>query len=314
MDEVRKGKNPNDEKCKIRQDMTIKTFFDDVYVPQHCELSLKPLSRLKNQMLFKNQLAPLHNRKMLDITKPDIERLHKAIGAQSIYAANRALALIKHMYSRAIAWGFPEGNPAKGVAMFREQSRRRFLLPDEIPRFYAALQAPETHENFRNYVILSLYCGQRRGNMLSLRWADVDFTYGVIYIADTKNNEPQSVPLPSQAIDLLRDMKAKSKSEWLFPSRLKPKSHLFDPREPWNDLLRRAGIEDFRIHDLRRTFGSMQAQLGANETIIQKALGDKSRAAAAVYMRVGLDPVRDSIQRMADEVERLALGRPAGEG
>ncbi len=82
-----------------------------------------------------------------------------------------------------------------------------------------------------------------------------------------------------------------------------------DPRLPWRELLKRAHITDFHIHDLRRTFGSYQAQLGANETIIQKALGDKSRAAAAVYMRLGLDPVRDSIQRMADEI--TALAKPA---
>jgi integrase len=311
MNMVSDGKNPNDEKRRIRQDMTLKAFFDDVYFPRHCELSNKPRTRAKNQDLMRRQLLPLHNKKMLAITSADIENLHKKLGAKSIYAANRAVALIKHMYSRAIAWGFPEGNPARGVKMFRERERARFLLPDEIPRFYAALET-EPNPIFKAYILLSLYCGQRRGNMLEIRWPDVDFAHNVIYIADTKNNEPQNVPLPAQAIELLQEMKKTAKSEWVFPSSRKTKLHLQDPRLPWRALLERAGIKDFHIHDLRRTFGSYQAHLGANETIIQKALGDKSRSAASRYMRLGLDPVRDSVQRMADEI--TALAKPAQGG
>jgi integrase len=307
MNDVRNGINPNDKKRKIRNDLTLKAFFNDVYFPRHCELSNKPRTRIKNQNLMRLQLASLHNKKMMDITRADIENLHKTLGRGSIYAANRMLALIKHMYSRAIVWGGYEGiNPALGVKMFAEKQRRRFLLPDEIPRFYKALNSPETPENFRNYILLSLYCGQRRENMLALRWSDVDLTYGVIYLADTKNNEPQNVPLPTQAIDLLKEMRKTAKSEWLFPSSRKIKLHLQDPRQPWHALLKRAGIEDLHIHDIRRTFGSYQAQLGANETIIQKALGDKSRAAASVYMQMGLDPVRNSIQKAMDAITALA--------
>ncbi|MDR2933788.1 MAG: site-specific integrase [Rickettsiales bacterium] len=305
MNKIADGKNPNDEKQKIRQDMTIKEFFNDIYFPRHCLLSTKPASQRKNQNLFRNQLLPLHNKKMLAIKRIDIELLHKILGKESIYSANRMVALVKHMYSRAIIWGFPGENPARGIQMFREKSRSRFLLPDEIPRFYSALEN-EPNPNFRNYILLSLYCGQRRENMLSLRWIDVNLQHGVIYIADTKNNEPQVVPLPEQAIELLQEMKKMVNSEWLFPSSRKQKLHLQDPRAPWKALLARACIENFRIHDLRRTFGSYQAQLGANETIIQKALGDKSRAAASVYMRLGLDPVRASIQKAVDEITMLA--------
>ncbi|MCL2331592.1 MAG: site-specific integrase [Proteobacteria bacterium] len=299
------GKNPNDEKRKIRQDSTLRDFYKKEYFPKHCELSNKPRTRQKNENLFRIQLAPLHNKKMLHINRADIENLHKSLGKKSIYAANRMLALIKHMYSRANAWGLSTDNPARGIKMFRETSRRRFLLPDEIPRLFAALET-ETNPTFRNYILLSLYCGQRRENMLAMRWDDVNLTHNVIYIADTKNNEPQIVPLPEQAVALLHEMKKTAKSEWLFPSSRKTKLHLSDPRLPWRELLKRADIKDFRLHDLRRTYGSYKAQQGANETIIQKALGDKSRAAASVYMRLGLDPVRASVQRAIDEITTLA--------
>ncbi len=100
------GKNPTDEKRKIRQDLTIRDFFNKEYYPKHCELSNKPLTRLKNQNLFKHHLVRLHSKKMMDITRADIENLHKSLGRDSIYVANRAMALLKHMYSRANAWGW----------------------------------------------------------------------------------------------------------------------------------------------------------------------------------------------------------------
>lgn len=307
MPDVNKGINPTDKKRKIRKDVTIKEFFDKTYFPRHCELFTKPLSQRNNLTLMRIQFAPLYNKKMLSLTSADIEIWHKTIGRKSKYRANRALALMRHMYNKAIRWveGI-ENNPTKGIEMFPEESRDRFLRPEELPRLYNALDKPE-NDVIRNYVLLSLYCGQRRGNMLAISWDDVDFDHKVIYIADTKNNEPQTVPLADQAIELLEEMRAKAKSKWLFPSNRNTGCHFVDLRGSWNKLLNDARIENFRLHDLRRTFGSYQAQRdGANPMAIQRALGDKSRAAADVYMRMGLDPVRRSIQGAVDDMVAFA--------
>ena len=75
-----------------------------------------------------------------------------------------------------------------------------------------------------------------------------------------------------------------------------------DLHRPWYALLKRAGIEDFRIHDLRRTFGSYQAITGASLHIIGKSLGDKTSAATNVYSRLTIAAIRDSIQRGADKM------------
>lgn len=255
MEVVSKGKNPNDEKRKIRQDMTIKEFFRDVYVPNHSEVATKPASQRTNDVLFRVQLAPFHNKKMLNITHAELDLWHKSLGKKSIYRANRALALIRHMYNKAIVWGLPGDNPTRGITAFREKSRDRFLRPEELPRFFEALQN-ETNTTFKNYVLLSLFVGQRRGNMFAVRWENVDFVHNAIYIPDTKNNEPQIVPLVDQAIELLKTMKKDATSEWVFPSNRKPGYHFVDCRGAWHGLLARAGIENFRFHDIRRTFGS----------------------------------------------------------
>ena len=186
--------------------------------------------------------------------------------------------------------------------MFREKSRERFLQPDEITRFFAAL-AEEPNEAFKNYVLLSLFIGQRRQNMLSMRWSNVDLNLGFVLFPDSKNGDPQRIPLISQALEILQDMRTRATDDWVFSSRAGSKSgHVEDFHRPWYALLKRANIEDLRFHDLRRTFGSYQAITGASLHIVGKALGDKTSAATQVYARLTMDPVRDSIQRAADKM------------
>jgi integrase len=265
----------------------------------------RPKTQAKDETMFRNNLAPLHNRKMMSVTKVDVERLHVELKDRiSLYTANRAIGLLKHMYNRAIEWGYPEhsGNPAVGIKMFREKSRERFLLPDEIQRLFAAL-AEEPNLIFKNYVLLSLFIGQRRQNMLSMRWSNVDLDLGYVLFPDSKNGDPQKIPLIMQAKEILTEMRKHAINDWVFPSDIGSKSgHVEDLHRPWYALLRRAGIEDFRFHDLRRTFGSYQAITGASLHIIGKALGDKTSAATKVYSRLTMDPIRDSIQRGADKM------------
>jgi integrase len=73
-----------------------------------------------------------------------------------------------------------------------------------------------------------------------------------------------------------------------------------EPKKAWERILREAGAEDLRIHDLRRTLGSYQAATGANSYIIGKSLGQKSQQSTAIYARLNLDPARDSVNKATD--------------
>jgi integrase len=245
---------------------------------------------------------------MITITRADVEHLQITLKNKiSLYTANRTVALVKHMYNKAIEWGYParHGNPAVGIKMFKEQSRERFLQPDELQRLFAAL-AEEPNEVFKNYVLLSLFIGQRRQNMLSMRWSYVDLNLGFVRFPDSKNGDPQRIPLITQAQEILKDMKQYATNDWVFPSETSKSGHLEDLHRPWYALLKRANIENFRVHDLRRTFGSYQAITGTSLFIIGKALGDKTTAATQVYSRLTMDPIRESIQRGADKMLEFA--------
>jgi len=299
------GTDPGQERNEILRDMTLKQFFDTQYYPRHVLVYTRQKSQVKVESMFRNYLPELHNRKMISITRADLERIHLELSNRiSVYTANRTLALVKHMYNKAIEWGYPShhGNPAVGIKMFKEQSRARFLQPDEITRFFAAL-VEEPNDMFRNYVLLSLYIGQRRQNMLSMRWSNVDLTLGFVFFPDSKNGEPQRIPLIAQAVEILKDMRTHATDDWVFSSRAGSESgHVEDFHRPWYALLKRANIEDLRFHDLRRTFASYQAMNGCGDSILGKALGDKTMAAVRVYARLMLDPIRDSIQRAADKM------------
>lgn len=299
------GTDPGQERNEALRDMTLRDFFETQYYPRCSLVYKRPKSQTKDESMFRNYLAPFHSRKMISITRAEVERMHLELRDRiSLHTANRTMALLKHMYNKAIEWGYPRRheNPTIGVKMFKELPRKRFLQPDELGRFFAALDA-EPNEMFKNYVLLSLFIGQRRQNMLSMRWSNIDLKLRSAYFPDSKNGEPQRIPLIDQAVEILKNMRQYATDDWVFPSNGGSKSgHVEDFHRPWYALLKRAGIENFRIHDLRRTFASYQAITGASLHIVGKALGDKTSAATRVYARLTMDPVRDSIQRAADKM------------
>jgi integrase len=188
-------------------------------------------------------------------------------------------------------------NPCRGVKKFKENSRSRFLQPSELQRFFRELDARETPELFRDYIYISLLTGARRSNILSMRWSEIDVTSRLWRIPSnkSKNAEEMTVPLTREAIDILERRKRTARSVFVFPSSGKT-GHLQEPRRPWKNLLNRADIDDLRLHDLRRTLGSYQTITGASTAIVGKTLGHKSPEATAVYARLNLDPVRQSIE------------------
>jgi len=297
------GDDPSAERDEARKDMTLREFFETQYFPRYAQVHKRPKSQVKDESMFRNYLTPFHNRKMISIKHAEIERLHAELCARiSPYTANRAIGLLKHMYSKAIEWGYPKRheNPVIGIKMFKEKPRDRFLQPDEIKRFFAALNE-ESNELFKSYVLLSLLIGQRRQNMLGMRWSHTDLTLRSAYFPDSKNKEAQRIPLSDQAVQLLSEMQKHATGDWVFPSNGGSKSgHIEDFHRPWYALLSRANIPNLRFHDLRRTFASYQAINGASSFVLGRALGDKTDAAVKVYAHLTDDPVRQSIQKATD--------------
>ncbi len=295
--------DPAQERQDTLRDMTLKQFYETQYFPRHTT-SLKANSKRSEHLFFYNHLSCFHNRKMISITKFDIEKLRDDLKQDGkLHTANRVITLISSIYARALEWGYPTryGNPALGISKFTEKSRDRFLHPEEIERFWKALEE-NPNEIFKKYIKLSLFIGQRKNNILSMKWSDIDFDMGFVYFADTKNGESQQIPLTLQAISLLKEMKENKTSDFVFPSETSASGHYEEPKRAWKTLLKTAKIENLRLHDLRRTQGSYQAITEASLNIIGKSLGHKSISSTQIYSRLTADPIRESMQKATDKM------------
>lgn len=299
-----KGIDPGEKRRENLHDITFKQFYETIYRPEYSIVYKKPRSVVNDDSIFTHHLKDFHNRMMLGIKPVEIAKLHNNTKqTHSPYTANRVLSLIKHIYVIAAKHGYMNGhaNPAADITKFKEQTRDRFLQSDELQRLFAALET-EQNEVFKNYILISLYSGQRRSSILSLRWSQVDLVNGFIYLPDTKNGEPMRVLMTNQLRELLKKINHSKNSDWVLPSVRSKSGHLEDPKRPWHELLRRAGIKNLRLHDLRRTMGSYQAISGASLYIIGKSLGHKSTSATQVYARLTVDLVRNAMQKATDKM------------
>jgi integrase len=316
------GINPQAEKRRARTSMTLAELFHH-YIETHAKHHKRTWqddqemferyfgrapdadkSEKKQDGKKKDKPAPFaswRNRRLNTITETDVKNLHVKLGANhGKYAANRVLALLSAMFNNAKL-----ANPGKGVQRFPEQSRERFLEADELPRFFQAL-VDEPNTVIRDFILVAILTGARRSNVQSMAWTDVKLDRGTWLIPQTKTGSPQTVHLAPAAVKVLKSrFDTRNGSPFVFPGCGKT-GHLVEPKAAWGEILNRAGLKDLRIHDLRRTLGSWQAAGGASLPIIGKSLGHRDGSpATAIYSRLNLDPVKQSVNAATGAMEQL---------
>lgn len=304
------GNDPAQIRRVERTEMTLDDLHNE-YMIRCAAFNRRPDKPKANYRLY---LSAWGKRKLSTIRHEEVDRLHKKIGRENgIVTANIALKLLHVMFNKAInEWRIWSGeNPAHGIKKFPEQSRDRFLQSDELPRFFQAV-AEEPNESIRDYVLISLLTGARRTNVLEMRWQDVSFERAEWRIGMTKNGTPQTVTLSPEALEVLRNRKPLEEAAFVFPGTGK-QGHLAEPKKGWTRILERAGIADLRIHDLRRTLGSWQAKTGASLAIIGKSLNHKNQSTTAIYARLDLDPVRQSVNTATSAMMAAAGVRQAAD-
>ena len=303
------GKNPADRLREAKREMTLSDLFQE-YMERRAAFNKRPD---KPKATYRLYLSDWNNRKLSTIRHEEVDRLHKKIGrSNGQVTANIVLKLLHVMFNKAInEWRIWKGeNPAHGIAKFPEQSRDRFLQSDELPRFFQSV-AEEENKTIRDYVLISLLTGARKSNVLAMRWQDINFERAEWRIEETKNGTPQTVALSLEAIEILQNRKPSNDAVFVFPGSGKT-GHLMEPKKGWKRILERAGIDNLRLHDLRRTLGSWQAKIGASLAIIGKSLNHKNQNTTAIYARLDLDPVRDSVNKATSAMMTAAgLKKPA---
>ena len=298
-----KGINPAEQKRAVREEMTFSALFHlwlEQFAKPHKRSWEDDVRRYQNYMDH-----PFGKKRLSWFTATHVREWHQRLTTQqkqrgpaatiSPATANRSLALLKTVFAEAA----PDlRNPCAGVKMFKETSRERFLQPDEMKRLFDALESEETGEDFRDYIYLSLFTAARRSNVLAMRWTDLDLDAQLWTIPGqvSKNGSTMRVPLADAAIEILERRRRTASSVFVFPSSDSKTGHYTTPTKAWKALLSRAKLHDLRLHDLRRSCGSVMVNQGTSLAIIGGALGHKHHSSTAVYARLQVSTVRDALE------------------
>lgn len=307
------GQDPGEVLGRVRgRDKTIGELWA-WYVDAHMRARVRQWE-VDDRLVRLHVLPAIGNRQLRDVTKADLRELHAGIArgvaeraavrvagephraGTGHRTANHAIVMLRAAWNKALHLDWTTAaNPALAVDLFPVRARKRKLSRDEAERLMASLLEAEDH--LRDLVLLLLFTGARKTNVMAMRFDELalDDPDGAAWrIPVTKAGDDQVIPLESLEVAILRRRRAEVAGDWVFPARTGARrGHMTEPKKGWAAALKRAGIEDLHVHDLRRSLGSFMLNAGAGIEVISKALGHRSIAVTQrAYAHLDLDPIR----------------------
>lgn len=267
-----------------------------------------------------NLMATTHfetwlDRKLDELTVEDVLAVKNKCGKHCI-AANRSVEFIRRLFN----WSggkkdgtevnfWPVENIAKDVSTYDEKPRKRFLQPDELVRFNDELEN-EKHIDLKDFLVLAITTGARRGDLFSMRWKDIQWEREVWSVPYPKNGESYDVQLLDVAVNVLKRRRTEipDSVEYVFPGPGRT-GHLINLKKPWDEFRKRAKLNDFRIHDIRHTCASYQSISGVSLQQIGASLGHRSTQSTQIYAHLHDEAVRAA--RMSGQAKMLQMMKAA---
>lgn len=209
---------------------------------------------------------------------------------------NRLLATIKHMFSKAHQWEMCSDETLKRVRqvkLLEENNRRlRYLSREEC----AALIG-KCKDVTREIVLTALNTGCRKGEILNLKWDNVDMRHGFILLDKTKNGERREIPINNELRAVLQGITRRLDVPYVFFDKVTGKP-LQDVKRSFSTACRQAGIRDFHFHDLRHTFASHLVMNGVDITTVSRLLGHKSLTMTLRYAHLAPKHLKDAVNML----------------
>jgi integrase len=311
------------------------------YLKKHAD---KKRSRYEDNRIIEKDLKPhWKDRKAYDIKRRDvIQLLDKIVERGAPIQANRTLALIHKMYNWGIGRDLVESNPCTQVkAPGREKQRDRVLSEIEIKTLWAAFKVEG--KSIEPMFKLRLVTAQRGGEIESMRWQDIDLesSWWTIPAEFSKNNLSHRVPLSDIAIDILLahkramdtdlektkhkaqesgktedktnyEKKIEKYSKWVFPSPVYKGDHITNVQKAVARVKEHSGVDDFKLHDLRRTAASHMTSMGISRLVVSKILNHVEQGITRVYDRHSYDKEkRTALEKWARRLLTILTGQKA---
>lgn len=203
---------------------------------------------------------------------------------------NREMSCLHHIFSKAVEWELIDQNPfnrGKTLLLKENNKRLRFLNEDEIDRLRDACPG-----YLRRIVKCAIMTGMRRGEILSLKWDQI--RNGFIYLDKTKTNEARQIPISDELERIFKEIRKEQHltSKHVFLYNGKPMKR---NKSAFRTAVKRAGIVDFRFHDLRHTFASQILINGGSLKDVQELLGHKDMTMTLRYSHLTQERKRKAV-------------------
>jgi integrase len=257
---------------------------------------------------YANWLKPRFATKALkDISPLDLERLKREMrdAGKSEATTRHALCIMRQAFNKAVVWRLWSGeNPCKGVSFpSPNNARQRFLSQEEAVQVLESLRRHS--DQVARIAVMSLYGGLRLGEVLGLRWSNVDLKNGIIFVQDSKNRESRPIFITEPIKQILAELTPGLPDEHLFQSKA---------RNPVQQLSKffaltikklklNEGISDPRerisFHTLRHTFASWSVMSGTPVYVVGKALGHRTLMMTVRYSHLAPDSHRAAFEAVA---------------
>ncbi len=233
---------------------------------------------------------------------------------------NRHLTLLRAILGRAVRHGRIEKSPVGAVAFPKESNGRvRYLSDDEEARLMVVLP-----EWLRPLVLAAIHTGMRKGELLGLKWDDVDLYAGAITLRETKSGEIERVPvnqtvrhtLAAVRDERMRRAKATGDARALFGRYVfcaRGGGRLMNLNRYWYPALREAEVENLHFHDLRHTFCSRLAMKGIDLYRVQKLARHRSPRMTMRYAHLSPGALREAVEALDGTEPARAVGQSVGQ-
>jgi integrase len=207
---------------------------------------------------------------------------------------NREMAALKHMLSKAVAWGILPHNPSSGVKLQKENNRRRrYLTPEECKVLLDACPSV----TMRQVITLALNTGMRRGEILNLTWDSINLRERYIELPDQKNGECSTIPLNSTVVDILRSIPRRLDSDYAF-SGLIPGKPYCDLKRQFAKAVRKSKLVGVSFHTLRHSAASHLVMAGVDLATVREILRHKSIEMTLRYTHLSGDHKKAAVDAL----------------